>query len=218
MTIRLEKRPLSDLKPYGRNAKGHNDTDVMLIAASIERFGFNDPIAVDEEGEIIEGHGRFEAAGLLGFDLVPVLVLSGLTDEQKRLYRIAHNKIALSSSFDFPALVNVLRSIMGDDLNMQNLGFSPNAAHDLLNVNFRDESEPQVMKPMKVEIGEIIWDTVEQKKAWEAFMARLTAAHPDMSPGRALVQFAARSGIFEGRRAAEPNTQVEDGDETHVEL
>jgi hypothetical protein len=202
MDIRLEKRSPGDLHPYENNTKKHNDDDVALIAASIERFGFNDPIAIDGEGTIIEGHGRWAAAQKLGLTEVPVLVLDGLTERQRNLYRIAHNKIALSSTFDFPALVDTLREITGDDINVNNLGFSDAVAENLLSVMFRDADTAKPMSRTVVEPFEIIWDNVDQKKRWAKFVEKLRAVYPDSTQGQALTDFARRCGVLEGRRVS----------------
>lgn len=71
----------SELKPYENNSKIHTDEQVEMIKKSIVQYGFNDPIAVWKDGTIIEGHGRYMAAQLLGLDTVPVIHLDELTDE-----------------------------------------------------------------------------------------------------------------------------------------
>lgn len=81
------------LKPYKNNAKIHTDEQVGQIILSIQDFGFNDPIAVDENNMIIEGHGRQLAAIRMGLDQVPCIRLSGLTDEQKKAYIHVHNQL-----------------------------------------------------------------------------------------------------------------------------
>jgi hypothetical protein len=199
MHIELEKRALDAITPYAQNSKHHGEEDVALIMASIERFGFNDPIAVDEDGVIIEGHGRYEAATNLSLEHVPVIVLSGLTDEQKRMYRIAHNKIALSSTFDFAKLAEALGQIAGDDITYNHLGFSDAVADNLVNVVFGDGSlkEPSLSS---VEPFDVIWDTKEQRDRWQGFMKRVHANFPNMSDAEALIEFIEESGILSGIR------------------
>lgn len=215
--MRLELRHLADLKPYAENAKKHTASDVALIAASIERFGFNDPIGIDEDGEIIEGHGRYEAALMLGLENVPVLVLPNFTDRQKRLYRIAHNKIALSSSFDFNILVEILRSVTGEDLTMQHLGFSEEAAHSLLNVIFAPENQLKPVSEIAVEPFTVIWENRDQKKKWDAFMKGVLGTFPFMSASEALSTFLLRSGVLTGTKvdALETDT-ILTGETGHV--
>ena len=80
----LIERDIASLKPYARNARTHSRKQVKQIAASIERFGFTNPVLISKEGEIVAGHGRVEAAKLLGWKRVPTLALSHLSAEERR--------------------------------------------------------------------------------------------------------------------------------------
>jgi len=82
------------LKPYERNARTHSNRQIKQIAASIEKFGFTNPVLVDDDGGIIAGHGRVAAAKLLGLEAVPTLCLSNITEADKRAYIIADNRLA----------------------------------------------------------------------------------------------------------------------------
>jgi ParB-like chromosome segregation protein Spo0J len=75
----IEHLPLTSLRPYPRNARTHSKKQIKQIAASIEQFGFVNPVLVGDDGEIIAGHGRVEAARLLGMTSVPTLALSHLS-------------------------------------------------------------------------------------------------------------------------------------------
>jgi hypothetical protein len=114
MRLKLERRPLAGVIPYSNNTKVHNDADIDLIVASVERFGFNDPIGVDDDNNIIEGHGRFEAAKKIGLAEVPVLVITGLTEQERRAYAVAHNQTTLNTGMDR----NAVRAEF-DELNVQ---------------------------------------------------------------------------------------------------
>lgn len=92
--------PIDKLKPYDRNAKLHPKEQIEQIKKSIKDFGFNDPVAVWKDGEIIEGHGRLIAAKELGIKKVPVIRLDDLTDQQRKAYMLAHNKLTMNSDFD----------------------------------------------------------------------------------------------------------------------
>src|SRR3954447_22884420 len=81
--------PVARLRPYARNARTHSKKQIRQIANSIERFGFTNPVLISDESEIIAGHGRVEAATLLGFATVPTLRLSHLDANQRRAYVLA---------------------------------------------------------------------------------------------------------------------------------
>lgn len=100
--LKIEYLNVNDLKPYGKNARKHEKKDIEAIAKSIEEFGFDDPIGVwSDDNIIVEGHGRLLAAKRLGMSQVPVIRLDHLTDEQRRAYALAHNRTAeLSAWFD----------------------------------------------------------------------------------------------------------------------
>lgn len=120
--LRIEYLPISAIKPYEKNARKHQDTDVDAIVASINEFGFDDPIGVwGDKNIIVEGHGRLMAAKKLGMESVPVIHLDHLTDEQRRAYALAHNKTAENSEWDDDLLSGELGDIF--DIDMSKFGF-----------------------------------------------------------------------------------------------
>ena len=104
MTLKIESIPIKDILPYPNNPKLHPEAQIAQIAASIREFGFNDPIAIDEQGTIIEGHGRYLAAQQLKLKKVPVIRLNHLSPAQRKAYALAHNKLTLNSDFHLDAL------------------------------------------------------------------------------------------------------------------
>ena len=100
----IEQIPPELLRPYARNARTHSERQIALIAQSIETFGFTNPIIADEDGTIIAGHGRWEAARLLGLTSVPVLRSKHMTAAKVKAYRIADNKLAELSGWDMDLL------------------------------------------------------------------------------------------------------------------
>lgn len=93
--LQIEYLKISDLQPYKKNARKHSKADVKAIIESIKEFGFNDPVGIwSDDNIIVEGHGRVEAAKSLGMTELPCLRLDHLTDEQRRAYALAHNKTA----------------------------------------------------------------------------------------------------------------------------
>lgn len=114
----LEKINITDLKEYENNAKEHPEEQIQQIIASIKEFGFNDPIAIDENNVIIEGHGRLYALQRLGTKEVDCIRLSHLSEEQKRAYILAHNKLTMNTGFDIDKLNLELESIMNLDMSL----------------------------------------------------------------------------------------------------
>tara|TARA_R110000851_G_scaffold120002_2_gene248118 strand:- start:8260 stop:8835 length:576 start_codon:yes stop_codon:yes gene_type:complete len=108
-------RAVAELVPYARNARTHSDEQVARIARSITEFGWTNPVLVDDSGGIIAGHGRILAAKELGIVEVPVIIARGWTDEQRRAYVLADNKIALDAGWDRELLAFELDAL--DDLN-----------------------------------------------------------------------------------------------------
>ena len=115
--LQVEYLAISDLKPNPRNARLHSQKQVHQIAASITEFGFNVPVLIDSDKVIIAGHGRVEAARTLGMETVPVLRIDHLTNEQRRAFALADNKIALNSTWDLENLQLDMKELSALDLN-----------------------------------------------------------------------------------------------------
>ena len=112
------------LRPYALNARTHSTKQVKQIAASIERFGFTNPVLVSDAGEIIAGHGRVEAAKLLGIKRVPTLALSHLSEAERRAYILADNKLALNAGWDKEVLAIELQALIDLEFDVEITGFS----------------------------------------------------------------------------------------------
>jgi hypothetical protein len=97
--MHVEMRPIASIQPYENNPR-QNDAGIDAVAASIQEFGFRQPIVVDEDGVIIVGHTRYKAALKLGLDMVPVHVAVGLSPAAAKAYRIADNQTATLSQWD----------------------------------------------------------------------------------------------------------------------
>ena len=117
--IKIEYLPISDLTPYERNQRKHADYDVSQIMVSIQKYGFNDPIGVwSDKNIIVEGHGRLAAAKKLHMKEVPVIRLDHLTDEQRKAYGIIHNKSAELSEWDFDLLAEDVPTLDFSDFDI----------------------------------------------------------------------------------------------------
>ncbi|WP_412506791.1 site-specific DNA-methyltransferase [Roseovarius sp. SYSU LYC5161] len=131
---KIEMWQIADLVPYAKNARTHPPEQIDQIAASMERFGFTIPMLVAEDGTIIAGHGRLMAAAQLGMAEVPVMVARGWSEEDRRLYTLADNRLAETSEWDPATLQIEVEELKGlgveDDLSM--IGFSEGDLKDIL--------------------------------------------------------------------------------------
>jgi len=98
--LKIETVPVSQLRPHARNARRHSKKQIGQIADSMRRFGWTMPILVDGGNGIIAGHGRIEAARLIGLETVPVIRIEDLGEAEVRAYRLADNKLAENSDWD----------------------------------------------------------------------------------------------------------------------
>jgi DNA modification methylase len=135
----LEYVHVSALRPYSRNARTHSKKQIKQIAKSIKRFGFNNPVLVSDDGEIIAGHGRVEAATLLGMEKVPTLRLSHLTPTERRAYLLADNKLAENGGWDREILPQELQALIDLDFEVDLTGFGQ-AEIDLILDDAREAS------------------------------------------------------------------------------
>ena len=131
-----------ELIPYTKNSRTHNAEQVAQIAASIEEFGFTNPVLVDSKSGIIAGHGRVMAAQKLGLDKVPCIRLAHLTDTQRRAYIIADNKLAMNAGWDHAMLSAELADLREIDFDLDLLGFDGDEIESILNPVEPEQSEP----------------------------------------------------------------------------
>jgi ParB-like chromosome segregation protein Spo0J len=134
--MKIELRKLSEIKPYPNNPRV-NDDAVEAVAASVREFGFRQPIVVDPEGVIVVGHTRYKAALKLGLERVPVHVATDLTAEQIKAYRIADNKSAELSDWDYDLLPIELGELKACDFDLGLLGFDQDELARLLDPGVR---------------------------------------------------------------------------------
>lgn len=119
--MEIKTLKIGDIHPYEKNPR-KNDKSVAAVARSIEEFGWQQPIVVDVNHEIICGHTRYKAAKKLGMKEVPCVIAENLTEEQIKAYRLADNKVSESSEWDLPLLSEELADII--DIDMSDFGFS----------------------------------------------------------------------------------------------
>jgi DNA modification methylase len=117
--LEVQYRPIAGLRPYPRNARRHSPKQIQQIAASITTFGFTNPILIDDAGMILAGHGRVEAAKLLGHATVPTIRLAEMTEAQKRAYILADNRLAELAKWDPEILATELEFLTSTDLGFE---------------------------------------------------------------------------------------------------
>lgn len=128
----------TDLIPYANNPRTHSDQQVAQVAASIQEFGFNNPILIDEHNSIIAGHGRLAAAQKLDLKLVPTITLEGLSEAQRKAYVIADNKLTENGGWDYDLLAVEIERLKELDVDIDLTGFDPTELDTIL--------EPEVVE------------------------------------------------------------------------
>ena len=121
--MKIEHTPVRELRPYAANARTHSKKQVKQIARSIAKFGFCNPVLIDDTKQIIAGHGRVEAAKLLGIDAVPTCQLAHLSETDKRAYILADNKLAEKAGWDKELLAIELQGLIELDVDIELTGF-----------------------------------------------------------------------------------------------
>jgi DNA modification methylase len=154
---------ISDIKTYGKNAKVHNKSQIKKIADSIKRFGFNVPIVLDKNHELIAGHGRLEASKLLGFEdvklgcarakvgerYIPAIIVEDLTEKEIKAYRLADNKLN-ESPWDMDLVTEELKLIGTELLDLT--GFDKDL---ILEPGAKDDDIPELPKKAKSKLGDV---------------------------------------------------------------
>ena len=127
---------VSDLIPYALNSRDHSDLQVAQISASIREFGFTNPVLIDEDNNLIAGHGRVLAARKLDLTDLPAVVVTGLDERRRRALIIADNKLALNASWNDEALKTELMDLASDFGSL--MGFDQDENLKLLGVEEKE--------------------------------------------------------------------------------
>lgn len=148
--LKIEYLSPDELTPYENNTRKHAPDDIDAIKQSINENGFDDPIGIwGDKNIIVEGHGRQIAAIEMGLEKVPVIRLDHLTDAQRRKYAIQHNRTAEKSAWDFSKLEEEIAKLQIDGLDTSDLDFTfadPGALDDLFAPAEEKEKEPKQIK------------------------------------------------------------------------
>jgi hypothetical protein len=193
--LEIEVLNIDDLIPYENNAKEHPKEQIEQIKKSIIEFNNNDPIAIDENNVIIEGHGRHEALKQLGYEQVECIRLSHLNEEQKKAYRLIHNKLTMNSDYDFNLLEQELMNIQ--DIDMLEFDFD---------MSFLNEDEEEIKEEANKKLTDeflippiSVFDTrqgywQDRKRAWKSLGISSDVGRDEALLGQGLKQLAEKQG------------------------
>nr|DAJ75847.1 MAG TPA: ParB protein [Caudoviricetes sp.] len=149
--LKIEYVDINSIKPYKNNAKEHPQEQIEQIKNSIKQFNMIDPIGIWKD-EIVEGHGRLIACKELGYTEVPIIRLDHLSDEERKAYTLAHNKLTMNSDFDIDILNNELDDIL--NIDMSDFGFDLDLEDEEEKEIIEDEV-PEVPEEPKAKLGDI---------------------------------------------------------------
>jgi ParB-like chromosome segregation protein Spo0J len=155
MAKKVEMWHLDRLIPYAKNARTHSPEQIAQIQASIQEFGFTNPILVDGADGILAGHGRLAAAKDMGLAEVPVIVLDHLSAEQRRAYILTDNQLALNAGWDMELLQQEIVGLNLADFDLSLLGFDDDRIASLLDpegIDREDEGSPEEFKEVDEDI------------------------------------------------------------------
>lgn len=150
-TPHIELVPISRLEPYAGNPMVHPDSQIRELANMIKEFGFKQPIIADINGVIIAGHGRLLAAKLLGYERVPVIYASDLSEHQIGAFRIADNKIARKSTYDLEVLSDEVSKLVQAGFDTELTGLSDDEIEALLGSDFLPDTDFRVSEATRQE-------------------------------------------------------------------
>jgi ParB-like chromosome segregation protein Spo0J len=206
--MQIEKIKVSEIIPYEDNAKLHPERQVQQIKASINEFGFNDPIAIDENNVVIEGNGRLMAIKELGYEEVDCIRIEGLTEDQKRAYILVHNQLTMNTGFDIEILNKELERIKGIDMQQFDFELSIDFDNDI-DTGDGNQYSHKVEIPQYEPTGECpdIWELVDTAKA-DSFLEEIQEANVSDEEKDFLIKATRRLYEFNYKKIAEYYAQA----------
>lgn len=206
--MKIEKIKVDEIIPYADNAKLHPERQIEQIRSSILEFGFNDPIAIDENNVVIEGNGRLMAIKDLGFKEVDCIRIEGLTEDQKRAYILVHNQLTMNTGFDIDILNRELEKIKGID--MKQFDFELDIDFDTdIDTGEGTQYSTKVEIPQYEPTGECpdIWELVDTAKA-DSFLEEIREANVTDDEKDFLIKATRRLYEFNYKKIAEYYAQA----------
>ena len=140
-------RSTASLTPYAGNPRTHSQKQIRQIAESLRKFGWTSPLLTGADGTVIAGHGRLEAAKLLGMSTVPTICLSGLTPTEQRAYLIADNRLAEAAGWDKQLLAIEFSALISEDFDLELTGFDTIEIDGLLSMGGELEQGEELELP-----------------------------------------------------------------------
>ena len=157
--VELREVEIAALKPYERNAKQHSKEQVEKIGRSIRELGFLSPCLIDQELNVIAGHGRIMAAKEIGLTEVPCVFVEGLTEKQRRAYILADNRLTELGEWDMERVQQELADLADADFDISLTGFDPDLRFDDSMGAIQDdgwtETEPDAAEEPRSHVGDI---------------------------------------------------------------
>lgn len=179
MVEHIVMRNPAELVPDARNARTHDQAQIESLAACIRQYGFNLPIGIDDSNGVLAGHGRREAALLIGMPRVPCVILSHLSPAERRAYMIADNRLAELSGWDDQLLLGELRAIAAQGLDLEAIGYDEQALQDLAD-SLAPEAPPEDTQPATKSYDVVVDcdSAVKRKKAMRLLKDNGFSCHP----------------------------------------
>lgn len=155
-SVKYKVQNIADLIPYVNNSRTHSDEQISQIAASIKEFGFVNPVLVGDDNVLIAGHGRILAAKKCGIKQIPSMIISGLTDTQRKVLVLADNRIAMSAGWDAELLGLELKALADDGYDISLTGFDEDELSKFMaDAGTEGECDPD-------EVGELPTDPISK--------------------------------------------------------
>lgn len=171
-SVKLQEVAIDLLKPYERNAKMHPQEQVEKLVASIKEFGFVTPCVIDEEYNLIAGHGRVQAAKEMGLEAVPCVFVEGLTEAQRRAFILADNRLGELGEWDMELVIDELQELEDMDFDIDLTGFELKS-NIFLDIEYDKRNEAQgslkeryIVTPFSV-LDSRAGDWQKRKRAWK---------------------------------------------------